>query len=120
MKKLLFIDDQVELLSVFKKFFSKLDFAVLTAPDGRTGLALAKSDKPDLIVLDIRMPILDGIETLKKLRKKDKTTRVVMLTGYGTADYLRMTSELDVSDFISKPFDLHALLEVIRGVLGDS
>ena len=120
MKKILFIDDEVQLLNVYKKFFSKKNFTVLTAPDGKKGLGLALREQPDLIVLDIRMPGLDGIETLKRLRKKDKKTKVIMLTGYGTADYLRVTSDLGVSDFISKPFDLGALLRVFQGLLGDS
>lgn len=117
-KTLLFIDDEPQLLNVFQKFYSEKNFLVLTAESGAKGLVLVKREKPDLIILDIRMPKMDGIQTLEKLRKTDKQTKVIMLTGYGTADTIRKTADLEVSDFVSKPFDLEALLKVIKGVLG--
>lgn len=120
MKTLLMIDDEVKLLEVFEKFLSKKGYRVLTATSGEKGLRIAQLEKPDLIVLDLRMPKMDGIETLKRLRKKDKDTKVIMLTAFGTANYLRVTSDLGISDFISKPFDLHALLDVITSTLGES
>lgn len=116
-KTLLFIDDEPQLLNVFQKFYSEKNFRVLTAESGAKGLAITKREKPDVIILDIRMPKMDGIQTLEKFRKKDKQTKVIMLTGYGTADTVRKTADLLVSDFVSKPFDLEALLNVIKGVL---
>lgn len=114
---LLFIDDEPRLLGIFRKYYSAKNFRALTAESGGEGLKIARREKPDLIVLDIRMPEMDGIETLKRLRKKDKNTKVIMLTAYGTADYLRVTSDLGISDFISKPFNLGALLGVIQDLL---
>lgn len=116
-KTLLFVDDEPQLLKVFSKYYSQKNFRVLMAESGEKGLKLASQEKPDLIILDIRMPKMDGIQTLEKLRKKDKQTKVIMLTGYGTADTVRKTADLMVSDFVSKPFDLEALLKVIEGVL---
>ncbi|MBI2336708.1 MAG: response regulator [Deltaproteobacteria bacterium] len=117
MTTLLMIDDERELLEVFAKFFPKRGYQVFTAASGLEGLKVARKEKPDLIVLDMRMPKLDGFETLKQLRKRDKKTRVVMLTGYGTAGLIREASELNISDFVAKPFDLHHLQRLIEEVL---
>lgn len=117
-KTLLFVDDEPQLLNVFSKYYSEKNFRVLTAESGGEGVKMALREKPDLIVLDIRMPKMDGIEALEKIRKKDKKAKVIMLTGYGTADYVRTTADLGVSDFMSKPFDLEALLKVIQADLG--
>lgn len=115
---LLFIDDEPQLLEVFRKYYSQKNYRVLTARSGQEGLKVASREKPDLIVMDIRMPKMDGIQTLEKLRKKDKKTKVIMLTGYGTADTVRTTADLGVSDFMGKPFDLEALLRAIQEALG--
>lgn len=115
---LLFIDDEPQLLEVFRKYYSQKNYRVLTARSGQEGLKVASREKPDLIVMDIRMPKMDGIQTLEKLRKKDKKTKVIMLTGYGTAGTVRTTADLGVSDFMSKPFDLEDLLGVIQQALG--
>lgn len=117
-RTLLFVDDEPHLLDIHKKFFEPKGFRVLTAENGQKGLALARKEKPSVMILDIRMPQMDGVEVLKRLRKKDKETKVIMLTGYGTADYLRVSSELGITDFISKPFSLDALQRVIAEVLG--
>ena len=117
MKKLLFIDDEPELLNIFRKAFTKEHYEVFTATSGLEGLKIARKEKPALIVIDMRMPKLDGLEILKRLRKSDKKTKVVMLTGYGTAGLIREASELGISDFVAKPFDLHALQRLIKEVL---
>jgi DNA-binding response OmpR family regulator len=117
MKSLLFIDDEPELLNVWKRYFSARNYRVLTAPAGLKGLKLAEREKPDLIVLDLKMPGLSGLETLQRLRKRDKKTKVIIMTAYGTADFIRACSELGISDFISKPFDLKILLKVIEEAL---
>ena len=117
MKRLLFIDDESQLLAIFRKAFTKEHYEVFTATSGLEGLKIARKEKPDLIVLDMRMPKLDGLEVLKRLRKRDKKTKVVMLTGYGTAGLIREALELGISDFVAKPFDLHALQRLIKEVL---
>jgi len=116
--KILFVDDEQPLLDVWVKFFTKRNFQVLTASSGEEGLKVIRREKPALVVLDIRMPGMSGIDVLKELRKKDKTTKVIILTGYGTADSVRVGAEMGVSDFIAKPFDLNRLCRMIEETLG--
>lgn len=115
--KLLFVDDETNLLTVCKKFFDLKDYSVFTADSGLKGLKVANHEKPDLIILDLKMPGIDGLETLKKIRKKDKKTKVIILTGYGTAEHIREGAKLGISDFIAKPFDMNELLHMITEIL---
>ncbi len=114
---LLFIDDELEFVDVCKKFFIMKKYRVLTASSGREGLEIASREKPDLVVCDMRMPGLDGIQTLNQLRAGDQQIKVVFLTGYGTVEQIREGLDLGISDFIGKPFDLNALLQVIQEIL---
>lgn len=115
--KLLFVDDETSLLAVCKKFFDFKNYSVFTANSGLEGLKVADHEKPDLIILDLKMPGIDGLETLKRIRKKNKKTKVIILTGYGTAEHIREGSKLGISDFISKPFDMNELSHMIMETL---
>jgi DNA-binding response OmpR family regulator len=116
-KKLLFIDDEKDFLGICKKFFELKNFKVYTATRGNTGLETAKTENPDLIIMDIRMPESNGIEVLKQLRRFNKDVKVIMLTGFGTAENLQDSSNLGISDFLSKPFDLDTLLSIVNETL---
>ena len=113
-KTLLFIDDEAEFLNICKHFFEMKKFKVLTSISGLEGLKIIKSEKPDLVILDLKMPEFDGMRTLKSIRLFDKKVKVIIVTGYGTDADIRESSELGVSDFIHKPFDLNTLLKIIQ------
>ncbi len=114
METLLFIDDEQAFLEVLNKYFSSKGYRVLVAPSGAAGLQIAEKEKPDLIVLDFRMPEMDGVQTLKKLRSKDKKTPVIFLSAFGTLELVRESKKLKITDFIGKPFDLNHLSAVIE------
>ena len=121
-KKLLIVDDEPELRDLLSITFGTRDFKIFTAQDGEEGLKLVASKKPDLIILDIKMPRLNGYEFLSRMRKDEKTRSIpiVVLTSI-TGDSGRTDEEwaqsLEVEDFISKPVEPFDLLERVERVL---
>ncbi len=116
--KILIVEDETALSTALKNEFKTNDkLKVHTARDGGEGLDLAKSEHPDLILLDIIMPVVDGIEMLKRLREDEwgKTARVVMLTNLDPNDLLDANiNEYNVSEYIVK--SEHELEDIVRKV----
>ena len=117
-KKILVIDDEPELLALMMELLTDEGYQAFIAANGADGIRLNELENPDLIVLDLRMPEMDGIETLRQIRKKDNKVKVVILTGYGSPDTIRDAADLNVSEYLSKPFDNEQLLRVISETIG--
>lgn len=115
--KILIIDDEQILRSLLKEVLKEEGFIVNTAPDGFKGIKSNDFNNPDLIILDLKMPGIDGIETLKKIRKTDKEVLVIILTGYGSAQTIREAQELDVYEYVGKPFRNEVMVNVIKEAL---
>lgn len=121
-KRVLIIDDEAELQELLSIAFTSHNYKVLKASDGEEGLALASERKPDVILLDIKMPKINGYEFLARLRKDERVAGipVVVLTSI-TEDSGRPDEEwarsLEVDDFISKPVEPFELLERVDRVL---
>ena len=88
--RILVIDDEKEVCDIFKKALNHEGYEVFTAVDGLSGLEIMKEKKPDIILLDLRMPKMDGIEVLQRIKKIDKNTVVIIITGYGSMDSARI------------------------------
>ncbi|MFA5389173.1 MAG: response regulator [Candidatus Omnitrophota bacterium] len=119
-KTILIIDDEEDLRKLLKmNLESAGDFKVITAANGMEGIAWAQKIKPDLILLDILMPDMDGIETLKILRKDKDTFKVpvIMLTALGYAPFKSRALELRADGYITKPIDAGELKTKIDNVL---
>lgn len=104
MKKILIIEDEEHLREMYKIKFVLEGFEVITAKDGEKGLALAKSEKPDLVLLDIIMPKINGFEVLEKIRE-DKSTKkmhVYILSNLGQDDEIERSKELGADGFFVK------------------
>lgn len=115
--KLLLVDDEESIISTLKTFLELSGFEVATARDGVEALAAIPHHRPDLIVLDVLMPHLDGRETLRQLRKREDWTPVILLTQVaGTAQRI-MAIEEGADDYLNKPFDPQELVVRIRAVL---
>jgi DNA-binding response OmpR family regulator len=115
--KLLLVDDEESIISTLKTFLELSGFDVITASNGAEALAAVPQHRPDLIVLDVLMPTLDGRETLRQLRKRDDWTPVILLTQVaGTAQRI-MAIEEGADDYLNKPFDPQELVVRIRAVL---
>jgi two-component system alkaline phosphatase synthesis response regulator PhoP len=124
--KVLMIDDEQNYPTAFKFLLeSKGDNAVYLASRGEDGLKLAKDKKPDLIFLDVMMPGIDGIETLKRLKSDSelKNIPVIMLTGVETEKTRAEALNLKVEGYLNKPLEMEVLLgkiDEIKNKLGKS
>jgi DNA-binding response OmpR family regulator len=116
-KKILIVDDDQGIQVSLAAFLERAGFQVSTASDGEEALAMVESDPPDLILLDVLMPRLDGRETLRRLRRSENWTPVILLTKIGEAVERAMALEEGADDYINKPFEPHELVARIRAVL---
>ncbi|MBN2120839.1 MAG: response regulator [Candidatus Omnitrophica bacterium] len=117
--KITIIEDDQDLVEFIQNFLQRRDFLVTTANDGRRGLEVIREEKPDLVILDIMMPDMDGIEVLNELKKSKDTKNipVVMLTAKDTQPDRIRALELGAYEYIAKPLDTHMLLRQINNVL---
>lgn len=117
--KVLVVDDEPNIVQTLKDRLEMNDYVVVTASNGDEGLTTARDEKPDLILLDVIMPILDGHEMLEKLREQEWGTEisVIMLTARSQAQDIQRARACNIDDYIIKPFDLSELLEKIENIL---
>lgn len=116
MKTVMVVDDEERLVSLIRDYLSQEGFRVVTAPNGREALFLARQEKPDLIVLDIMMPEMDGLEFMT-LHRKERNTPIILLTAKVDPDDKVVGLELGADDYITKPFRPRELLARMRSVL---
>ena len=117
MHKLLTIDDSKTIRLILARAFKEYDCALIEAANGEEGLKAAAEHKPDLIILDITMPTMDGIQMLTQLRATGDQTPVIMLTAEGGASSVEKAQHLGVSDYIAIPFQNDALVAKVQKVL---
>ena len=103
--KLLIIDDDPKVSWVLSQGLEK-NFEILSARDGPEGIKLASESKPELILLDIKMPGLSGLEVLEKIKSLDQNSNVIMLSGHGDTKNIVESIKRGASEFINKPFDV--------------
>jgi len=115
--KLLLVDDEIAITDRLAPFLSRSGFNVKVAADGEAALAAIPSFLPDLIVLDVLMPRLDGREALRQLREQGDWTPVILLTQVGEATERAMALMEGADDYINKPFDSNELVARINAVL---
>ena len=119
MSKILIIEDEEPIRRVLVRILSDEDsnFEIHEASDGKKGLDLIKNDSFDLVLCDIKMPKIDGIELLQRTRKTNFTIPFIMLTGHGNIETAVESMKLGAYDFISKPPDLNRLINSVRNAL---
>jgi CheY-like chemotaxis protein len=127
-KKILIVDDEPDMVTFLQCLLEDNGYATITARDGEEGLQMAKSERPDLISLDLLMPNQTGIKMFRELRKDEeiKDTPVVMVTGFAKDDVPQMDFKVWISKraikppeaYIEKPVDKDVLLEAIRKAVG--
>lgn len=118
-KKVLVVDDEIHIVHVVAIKLRNNGYEVITAENGIDAYVLACAEKPDIIVTDFQMPLMTGLELVKKLRLNDQTkdTPVIMLTARGFAIENEQKEELRISEFLSKPFSPKELLRTIEDIL---
>jgi len=125
MTKILFIDDNPSLQKVMVLALKKAGYEVMAADDGKKGLALCHEHKPDLVIADLIMPDMDGVEMISELKKQSLDVKIIAISGGGEEgsgeEYLESAEMvLDVQHTIAKPFEPDQLLELVKEVLGNS
>lgn len=115
--KLLLADDDQTIVESLTPFLERAGFHVIVASDGTEALDKVQSHKPELVILDVLMPRLDGREVLRRIRKLNLWTPVILLTQVGGAVERALALEEGADDYLNKPFEPHELLARVRAVL---
>jgi len=114
MSKLLLIDDEPDILRVLSRSLEADGYEVVCAQNGTEGIAAFEKEKPDIVITDIKMPSMDGIEVLKKVKDQDVDTEVIIITGHGDIENAIEALKHGASDFINKPVRDEALAIALR------
>jgi len=117
MSKLLLIDDEADVQYSFRRIFDSPEIELTTASSGEEGLKLIPQIKPDLVLMDIRMGGITGMETLRRIRQMDTKLLVILMTAYGTTQTAIEAMKLGAYDYLLKPFDVPKLKEIIGNAL---
>ncbi|MFW5498577.1 MULTISPECIES: response regulator [unclassified Maridesulfovibrio] len=112
--RIMLVDDEERLLCTTKKLFEKLGFEVLTCSSGKEALELLEQTDVHVVFLDIKMPGMDGIETLQRIKKKFPFVEVVILTGHASMEAAVEGLKLGAFDFLIKPVSMKELLENVE------
>lgn len=113
MAKLLIVDDEADICEFARNFFKKRQIEVSTASGGRQALDLIAKENPDLILLDVRMEEMTGIEVLRELRKSNPSVKVIMVSGVEDEGTIKEAKALGVIGYIHKPFILEELEKIV-------
>ena len=117
--KIITIDDDPVVRTLINKTFSRLGFEVITAADGFEGLQAIENNQPDIIFLDVLMPIIDGLEVLKRIKATPKIAKipVIMFTAVSDGQMVLESSKLGAEDYIIKPFQSSVLIQKVKMLL---
>lgn len=117
MAKILVVDDQLGVRRLLFETFREDQHEVQMAANGAEALQLLKNFDSDLILMDMKMPGMNGIETLRQIRASDQSIRVIMMTAYGDAQNMEQAKDLGILYYMGKPFDLFELRDRVREIL---
>lgn len=109
MHKILVIDDDEVLLRLLSINLGEAGYSVLTTADGPRGIALYKEQMPSLVLLDLGLPTMSGVEVLKEIRALDSKAKVIVVTGYGSVESAVIAIRFGACDYVQKPFDMDVL-----------
>ncbi|GAI01997.1 unnamed protein product, partial [marine sediment metagenome] len=116
-EKILLVDDEPNILEMLAVGLEDEEYRILEATDGKEALAQVKKEKPCLVLLDIRMPDMDGIQVLRQIKEIDKAISVIMITGYGGMETVLETMKLGAYDYLTKPVNLEKVKVLVRRAL---
>ena len=119
MAKILVIDDEQDIRNLLDTLLRRKGYDVVLAESGRKGLELFRRERPDVIVLDLKMPEMDGLTVLRQIHSLDPKKPVIILTGAGTAEAEQQVRALGVTEYIEKEFSLHLLGDSLKRLLNN-
>ncbi len=114
MLKLLVVDDEPGICHILKRTFSSVGFTVLTTTSGEEALSIVKEEKPKIVLLDVKMIGLSGLDVLKEVKKIDATIKVIMITVMDDEKTRQEAKDLGADEFITKPFSSEYVEEIVR------
>lgn len=112
--KILIVDDEAQVTSVLSRFLTRLGFTVATADSGRQALERVERDRPDLVLLDVRMPGIDGLDVLRKIKTRHADIAVIMITAVRDTALASASLAIGACDYITKPIDFEYLERAVR------
>ena len=118
--KVLLVDDDPVILKLLQGNFEMEGYTVMTASDGVEGLEKARAERPDIVLLDIMMPRMDGLQVTKELKGSDDTTEIpiILLSAKAQASDVQTGRDVGADDYLTKPFDPLELLDRVGDLLG--
>ena len=117
MPKVLVIDDDEMVLALVQHILNLEGFETLTTADGPQGLALFKERRPDIVLLDLALPGMNGLEVLRRIRQIDQNAKVIVVTGSGSDESAQVATQYGAIDFVRKPVDYAEFVKRIRAAL---
>ncbi|NBI31071.1 MULTISPECIES: response regulator [Chengkuizengella] len=117
--KLLIVDDQHGIRVLLEEVFKMDGFYTLTAANGQQALDHVNNDPPDLVLLDMKIPGMDGLEILKHIKEINTSIKVIMMTAYGELNMIKEAKEAGAMRHFSKPFDIDEIRAVVNDAIGD-
>ncbi|MFS0863007.1 response regulator [Fredinandcohnia sp. 179-A 10B2 NHS] len=112
--KILIVDDQYGIRILLNEVFHKEGYKTFQAANGVQAIDIVQKHSPDLVLLDMKIPGMDGIEILKRLKKIDPEIRVIIMTAYGELDMIQEAKDLGAITHFAKPFDIDEIREAVR------
>jgi DNA-binding NtrC family response regulator len=120
MDKILVVDDEQSVRYSFKKLFSSPNYKVVEASNSEEAFTVFNKEKPNLVILDIEMPGMDGIQVLKEIKRQSPSTNVIIITAYGSGDRVINAMKYGAYEYIEKPFDVPRLMTAVDEALKSS
>jgi len=117
MAKILVIDDEEGIRNLLDTLLDRKGYDVILADNGQKGLEVFRRARPDVVILDLKMPGMDGLTVLQQIRQLDPRQPVIILTGAGTPEMEQQVMALGVTDFVEKEFSLHGLGDSLKRLL---
>ncbi|GIQ69817.1 response regulator [Xylanibacillus composti] len=118
-KKVLIVDDQNGIRVLLVEVFSSEGYETFQASNGKLALEIVKKEKPDLVLLDMKIPGMDGLEILKHIKSIDSDAKVIMMTAYGELDMINEATALGALMHFTKPFDIDELRMAVNEQLAE-
>ncbi|NLU49058.1 MAG: response regulator [Syntrophomonadaceae bacterium] len=117
-QKVLIVDDQKGIRKLLEELFKKEGLDVMVAADGREAISMVEGYVPDIILMDVKMPNMNGLEAAQEILRINQNIPIVMMTAYGETEVVKKALEIGVKKYITKPFDIVVVRDMVKEILG--
>lgn len=113
-ERILIVDDQLGIRLLLKEILQKEGYSTFQAANGYQAIEITKKENPDLVLLDMRLPEMNGIEILQELKKISPDIRVIIMTAYGEQELIDTAKNIGILDYITKPFEIEEIRRIVK------